>query len=84
MGIGVSIILMAVGAILTFAVHASADGVDLDTVGVILILLGLLGLLASVVWWDDRTADRPLDDEDLGDVVVRRRVTTRPTSDSRF
>ena len=58
MGIGVSIFLMAVGAILAFAINVSADGIDLDTLGVILIILGLVGLLASLVWWDDWTPRR--------------------------
>ena len=58
MGIGVSIFLMAVGAILAFAINVSADGIDLDTVGVILIILGLIGLLASLVSWNDWTPNR--------------------------
>jgi hypothetical protein len=48
MGIGISIFLIAVGAILTFAVDVVADGVNLDTVGVILMAVGALGLLASL------------------------------------
>jgi hypothetical protein len=72
MGIGVSVFLMAVGAILAFAVTMPADGIELDTVGVILIILGLAGLLASLVWWDDWTPPH-LAYEDDGDVIVRRR-----------
>jgi len=74
MGIGVSMFLLAVGAILAFAVTVPTDGIELDTVGVILIILGLIGLLASLVWWDGWTPRRrsvAYDDE--GDVVVRRR-----------
>ena len=55
MGIGVSIFLMAVGAILAFAVHVPSNGINLDTVGVILIVLGLVGLLTSLVLWNDWT-----------------------------
>ena len=73
MGIGVSIFLMTVGAILSFAVDVSTDGINLDTVGVILIILGLVGMLASLVWWDDWTPRRRLAYHDDGDVVVRRR-----------
>jgi hypothetical protein len=73
MGMGVSIFLMAVGAILAFAVNVSAEGIDLDTVGVILIILGLVGLLASLVWWDDWTPRRRAVGYDDGDVIVRRR-----------
>jgi uncharacterized protein DUF6458 len=48
MGIGTSIFLIAVGAILKFAVTASVSGVDLATVGVILIVVGIVGLLISL------------------------------------
>ena len=51
MGIGVSIFLLAVGAILAFAVNVEMSGIDLDTVGVILMIVGLLGLLLSLVFW---------------------------------
>jgi hypothetical protein len=64
MGIGVSIFLLAVGAILAFAVEVTAEGVDLNTVGVILMVVGGIGLLFSMLFWsswspyrrDDRTA----------------------------
>ena len=72
MGIGVSIFLLAVGAILAFAVDVSTEGINLDTVGVILIILGLVGLLASLVWWDDWSPRRRAAYDDR-DVVVRRR-----------
>ncbi|HEX4979490.1 MAG TPA: DUF6458 family protein [Acidimicrobiales bacterium] len=52
MGIGVSVLLMAVGAILAFAVDVSTEGLDLNAVGVILLLVGLVGLLASLFMWD--------------------------------
>jgi Domain of unknown function (DUF6458) len=47
-GIGVSVFLLAVGAIMTFALEASADGINLDTVGIILMIVGALGLLLSL------------------------------------
>ena len=50
MGIGTSIFLIAVGAILKFAVTASVSGIDLATVGVILMVVGILGLLISLLW----------------------------------
>ena len=43
-----SILLLAAGAILTFAVERDAEGVNLDTVGIILMVVGAVGLLASV------------------------------------
>ena len=53
MGIGVSVFLIAVGAILAFAVDMSANGLDLGAVGMILMLLGGAGLLAVMVLWND-------------------------------
>ncbi|HEX7165738.1 MAG TPA: DUF6458 family protein [Acidimicrobiales bacterium] len=52
MGIGVSVFLLAVGAILAFAVDASVSGLDLDTVGVILMIAGVIGLLTSMMFWN--------------------------------
>jgi hypothetical protein len=49
MGIGTSILLIAVGAILKFAVTTSVSGISLATVGVILIVVGAIGLLVSLV-----------------------------------
>lgn len=77
MGIGVSIFLLAMGAILAFAVHVPADGINLDTVGVILIILGLVGLLTSLVLWDDWTPRRRLLDYEDGDVIIPRRRRPR-------
>jgi predicted membrane channel-forming protein YqfA (hemolysin III family) len=80
MATGISLFFLAVGAILTFAVHATMQGVDLATIGVILMVLGLLGILLSLVLWDS-WAPRPIrhdvliDDDD--DVPVRRTVTRR-------
>lgn len=51
MGIGVSIFLVAVGAILTFALETDADGINLDTVGIILMVVGAVGLLLSMLFW---------------------------------
>ena len=51
MGISVSLILIAVGAVLTWAVTATASGVDLQVVGVILMVTGAIGLLLSMVFW---------------------------------
>jgi Domain of unknown function (DUF6458) len=51
MGLGVGIFLIAVGAILTFAVTTSANGVDIDTVGWILMAVGFAGVLLSLIFW---------------------------------
>jgi hypothetical protein len=51
MGIGVSLVLIAAGAILTWAVSAEASGIDLQTVGVILLVVGIIGAVLSLVFW---------------------------------
>ena len=51
MGIGVSLILIAVGAILTWAVNTEVSGVDIQTIGVILLIVGIAGALLSLVFW---------------------------------
>ena len=51
MGVGVSLLLIAAGAILTWAVSAQTSGIDLNTVGVILMVVGAVGLVLSLVFW---------------------------------
>jgi hypothetical protein len=51
MGLGVSIFLIAVGAILTWAVNATVSGLELTTIGWILMIVGIVGLLLSLVFW---------------------------------
>ncbi|MFN2582402.1 MAG: DUF6458 family protein [Candidatus Dormibacteria bacterium] len=53
MGLGVGIFLIAVGAILAFAVNVSTggSGIDLHTVGLILLAVGALGVILSLVFW---------------------------------
>jgi len=66
MGIGTSLFLIAVGAVLKFAVTASVSGLKLATVGVILMIVGILGLVLSLLFMlqsretvvRDRTIDR--------------------------
>ena len=48
MGIGTSIFLIAVGAILHFAVTADLAGIDIQTVGTILMIIGVLGFAISL------------------------------------
>ena len=54
MDIGGSIFLIALGAILTFAVDADVSGVDIDVIGVILMLAGAIGLLVSLLYFAPR------------------------------
>jgi hypothetical protein len=52
MGVGVSLILIAAGAILTWAVHVSAgSAVNLHLIGVILLVVGAIGAVLSLVFW---------------------------------
>ena len=55
MGIGVSIFLLALGAILTFAVKATVSGLDIRVIGVILMAAGLLGLIMFLAVFGPRT-----------------------------
>ena len=58
MGIGVGLLLIAIGAILAFAVTAHTNGVDLHTVGWILMGVGLAGTMLDMVWWQSWNAWR--------------------------
>jgi hypothetical protein len=51
-GLGVSIFLIALGAILTFAVNTSPSGLNIHVVGVILMCVGILGILLSLIYWE--------------------------------
>jgi uncharacterized protein DUF6458 len=51
MGVGVSIFLIAVGLILWLAVTVEAEGIDINMVGVILVIVGAIGLLLSMIFW---------------------------------
>jgi hypothetical protein len=79
MGIVISLILIAFGAILTWAVNSSGGSVDPQVVGVILMVMGIIVFLISLVlwrtWWGAGFwgGFGPAA-YDNGDVVVRRRV----------
>jgi hypothetical protein len=49
MGIGISVLLIAVGAIIAFAVNVAVSGVNLETIGVILMIVGAIGLVWSLI-----------------------------------
>lgn len=51
MGISVSILLIAAGAILKWAVTASTSGINLQTVGMVLFIVGIVGLITSMMFW---------------------------------
>jgi hypothetical protein len=48
----VSLVLIAVGAILVWGVTRDAEGINVDAVGVILMVIGLVGFLLSLLFWD--------------------------------
>ncbi len=92
MGIGTSIFLFAVGAILRFAVTVQTEGFNVHTIGVILMVVGIFGALVSLMFWSSWGglngvgARRNYSD---GDVVVeerpvRRRRTTVVERDDRL
>ncbi len=66
MGIGASVFLIAIGAILTFAVNATVSGIDINVVGVILMVAGAAGLAVTMLVFGRRDAG-----------VVEDRVVTR-------
>ncbi|MDY7086185.1 MAG: DUF6458 family protein [Actinomycetota bacterium] len=65
MGIGGSIFLLALGAILAFAVNANISGIDINVIGWILMAAGLIGLVITLWLWNSR----------------RRTVVTRQTAE---
>ena len=58
MGIGISVFLIALGAILLWAVTATVAGVSINTIGVILIIVGVIGLIAGLIASQTRSTDR--------------------------
>ena len=70
MGIGTSIVLIAVGAILKWAVTATVSGVSIHTIGTILLIVGILGLLISLLFLGNAFGRR--------DTVVRERYVDDP------
>jgi hypothetical protein len=51
MGLGVSILLIAAGAILAWAVNATVSGVEIHTIGWILLVVGIVGAVLSMIFW---------------------------------
>lgn len=51
MGVGTSLVLIAVGAILRFAVSVTTTGFNIHTIGIILLIIGAVGLIISLFFW---------------------------------
>ena len=81
MGLGVSIFLIALGAILAFAVDYTVSGLDISTIGFILMVVGVIGLIASLILFGPRSTGRTVVEEGYADddpaLMGRRRVTRR-------
>jgi uncharacterized protein DUF6458 len=81
MGFGVGLILTAVGAILAWAVTASPNGVNVNTIGYILLVVGIVGMLISLMFWSSwagpgyfaRRGPGPYVDDEVDVVPARRR-----------
>jgi hypothetical protein len=76
MGIGGSIFLLAVGAILAWAVHAQVGWLDLRVVGYVLMLAGLTGLILTIWFWSSRRRIRTVP-------VERERIVRDPMDTER-
>jgi uncharacterized membrane protein YedE/YeeE len=66
MTFGTSLVLIAVGAILRYAVTATVSGVDLHVVGLVLMIVGIVGLVLSLLWfgaWAGRRDVAPVERE---------------------
>ena len=78
MGIGFSLLLIAIGAVLAFATDVTVSGLDLDVVGWILMLIGALGLVLTLLVFGPRRRATRVERVERGVVpgeqVVERRV----------
>jgi hypothetical protein len=80
MSLGVSIFLLVVGAILTFAVNVTTSGFNIHVVGIILMIAGAIALLLTLMFWSSFSPRRrhPVDTVyDGGDRVVEERRIER-------
>ncbi len=71
---GTSLLLIAVGAILRYAVTATLSGIDLQTVGLVLMIVGIVGLILSLLWfgvWADRRREVPPVEREVRDRDLR-------------
>jgi hypothetical protein len=77
MGIGVGIFFIAVGAVLAFAVNATVNGINLVTVGVILMIVGALGLFVDLVIFAPRRRSVVVQDDAAVPYTTTTRTVTR-------
>ena len=74
MGLGTSLFLIAVGAILDFAVSVQTSGFNLHTIGVILMVVGAIGAVLSIVFWSSWGGFHSSRDTTVIDDAPRRHV----------
>jgi beta-lactamase regulating signal transducer with metallopeptidase domain len=83
MGIGTSLVLIAIGAVLRFAISVTTHGFSIQTIGVILMIVGAVGLLISLLyltmWRDRRTARTPYAGRDVPPGYADRDVPPQST-----
>lgn len=81
MNIGFSLFLIAVGAVLAWAVSAEVAGIDLKIVGVVLMVVGLAGAALSLLFWNNFAPfPRRREVREVREVDI---VETRPPTDPR-
>ena len=83
MTFGTSLVLIAVGAILRYAVTATVSGIDLQVVGLVLMIVGVVGLVISLLWfgvWAGRRREVPPVEREVRDRNLYSGSPPRPTS----
>lgn len=71
---GTSLLLIAIGAILRYAVTATVEGINLQTVGLVLMIIGIVGLILSLLWfgvWAGRRREVPPVEREVRDRDLR-------------
>ena len=71
MGTAVSLLMIAAGAIMVWAVDATVSGINIHAVGVILMVIGVVGLVLSLVFWSSWGGFGGADRHDAGTTVVK-------------
>ena len=84
MRLGTAIVLLALGAILTFALEVDVSGIDLQVVGWILMIAGALGIVLEVAVWGPRSRRRVTHTEGYGGAPAAGGPVQRTTTDETY